>query len=479
MLLKSADDRKGHLLRYIIKKEILEIITGPKFLFTFALCAILILLSVYTGTVNYLSASREYTASVELNMRNLEAQPNYGGVATFGAPVGRPPQVLGTIVSGIEDSVGRVTNVNTATDPRLTESKYESNPTFAVFGPLDLMFIVKMVLSLFAVLFTYDAIAGEKERGTLRLALANSLPRDQWLLGKVIGGYLSLLIPLIIPFILSLVALAIVPDLAFSGGDWERLLLIFLLFLVYLTLFFSLGVFVSARTSRSSTSFLVLLFVWVVFVMVVPKVAVIAADRIDPVPSVHEIKAEKDAFLRQMQAEASATWEKWNKDHEGLYDKDREAFQKEYLEFIAKNQEALVAKLDAGYSNIEGDYQNRLRSQQALALNLSRISPASSLSFGAMTLAGTGVSDYERFMSSLRTYRIAFTKWVLSKLSQTRGKPSAKPGISLEGMPRHSYEPESLGESLARTIPDFGLMLVMIVVFFGGAYISFRRYDVR
>lgn len=46
-------------------------------------------------------------------------------------------------------------------------------------------------------------------------------------------------------------------------------------------------------------------------------------------------------------------------------------------------------------------------------------------------------------------------------------------------MPQWKSDPESFADSFARTIPDIGLMLVLIVLFFAGAYFSFRRYDVR
>ena len=89
---------------------------------------------------------------------------------------------------------GRVATVNVAFDPNLVDSKYESNPVFSIYGALDLTFIVKIILSLFAILFTYDAIVGEKEKGTLKLTLSNNVPRDLLILGKVIGGFISLLI---------------------------------------------------------------------------------------------------------------------------------------------------------------------------------------------------------------------------------------------------------------------------------------------
>ena len=491
------------MLRDIIKKEILDNITSPKFVFTFLLCTILILLSVYTGVVNYAADKKEYAAAVALNKKNLENQPNYASLAGIGIKINKPPEVLGTIVSGVQEDVGRVAPVNIAQDPNLVESKYGSNPVFAVFGALDLMFIVKIVLSLFAILFTYDTIVGEKEKGTLKLALSNDVPRDRLILGKAIGGYISLLMPLLIPLVLSLIILVIAPNLALSGGDWTRLLLIFVMFFLYLSVFFSLGLFISARTSRSSTSFLVLLFIWVIFVMVIPKVAVISAGQVKPIPSVHEITAKKDAFLQQMQVEGQKTAREqvikiMTEANAGAPDpsqartpedrarmqREREARQKDaqqkVQQYIQDFQQEVTSKIDENNAALERDYQLKKQAQQTLAVNLSRISPASALTFGSMTLARTGVDEYERFLASVRAYKPIYTKWVNSKMGQSINFTTGEQAkIKIDDMPQHVIAPESLSKSLARTLPDYALMIVMIIIFFVGAYVSFLRYDVR
>jgi ABC-type transport system involved in multi-copper enzyme maturation permease subunit len=468
------------MLRDIIKKEILDNITSPKFVFTFLLCTILILLSVYTGVTNYRAEKKEYTASLALNKKNMEAQPNYQSLAGIGIKVSKPPQVLGTVVNGIEEAVGRVAPVNVAADPNLIDSKYSSNPVFAVFGALDLMFIVKIVLSLFAILFTYDAIVGEKEKGTLKLALSNEVPRDRLILGKAIGGYISLLLPLLIPLLLSLLLLLIMPDISLGGQDWARLLLVFLMFFLYLSVFFSLGLFVSARTSRSSTSFLVLLFIWVIFVMVIPKVAVITAGQIRPIPSVHEITAKKDAFLQQIQSEGQKGVVEWSKKNAADAAKDVKAYQEKFRQFIQDYQQELTSKIDESNAAIERDYQQKKLAQQSLAVNLSRISPASALTFGSMTLARTGVDDFNRFLASVRAYKPIYTKWINSKFGDSINFQTGELGkINIDDMPQHVYEAEWLSRSFVRTIPDFALLTVMIIVFFVGAYVSFLRYDVR
>ncbi|MEA3421369.1 MAG: ABC transporter permease subunit [Acidobacteriota bacterium] len=469
------------MLRDIIAKEIQDTIMSPKFVFTFLLCTILILLSVYTGINNYQAEQKEYSAAVALNKKNLESQPTYQHLAGTGTKINRSPQVLSTIVNGVQEAVGRVATVNIAFDPSMIESKYSSSPIFAVFGALDLTFIVKIVLSLFAILFTYDAIVGEKERGTLKLALSNKVPKDRLILGKAIGGFISLLIPLIIPLMLGLLILLIYPNISLSGGDWVRLCIIGILFLLYLSVFFTLGLFISARTTKSSTSFLILLFVWVTFVTIIPKAAIMTAAQINPIPSVHEITAQKDAYLQEIQKEALVEQRQYFKDNPRPEKVEEIAKWNEDLKKWAEDfQQRLTSKIDERNAAIERDYHAKMRGQQKLAVNLSRVSPASALMFGTMSLARTGISEHERFLNSVKNYKPIFTKWINAKMMRSLNLGGGEqPKPELDDMPQHEFIPERLGESIKRMLPDLMLMILLIIVFFMGAYISFIRYDVR
>jgi ABC-type transport system involved in multi-copper enzyme maturation permease subunit len=471
------------MLRDIIKKEIQDTIMSPRFVFTFLLCTILILLSVYTGINNYQAELKEYSAAVALNRKNLESQQSYGQLAGTGTRINRKPQVLSTVVSGIWEAVGRVAQVNIVYDPSMIESKYSSNPIFAVFGPLDLSFIVKIVLSLFAILFTYDAIVGEKERGTLKLALSNRVPRDTLILGKAIGGFVSLLIPLVIPLVLGLLVLMVYPNISLSGGDWLRIGIICLLFLLYLSVFFTLGLFISARTTRSSTSFLILLFIWVTFVTVIPKASVMMAGQIKPIPSVHKITAQKDAYLQEIQKEAGVEYRKYMKENPRP-EKDKPEERKKWDEEMRKWSEefrgGLLVRIEEQNAAVERDYQMKMRQQQNLAVNLSRISPASALTFASMSLARTGVSEHERFLNSVKTYKPIFTKWINQKIGSSQpSEEGEQPKLDLSDMPQHEFTPEGFSESMARMLPDLFLMVFLIILFFVGAYVSFLRYDVR
>ena len=398
------------MLRHIVKKEIQDTIISPKFVFTFLLCTILVLLSVYVGINNYSAEKKEYDSAIELNKRYMESQQDYGALSLFGTRVTKPPQVLSAIITGVQDAVGRTATINSFNDPKLVDSKYDSNPVFAIFGPLDLTLIVKIVLSLFAILFTFDAISGEKERGTLKLTLSNRVPRDKLILGKTIGNFVSLLVPLLIPFIIGLIMLVIYPEISLTGGDWARIGLIFLFFLLYLSVFFTLGLFVSSRTSRSSSSLFILLFLWVIFIFVIPKAAVIAASHIKPVQSVHRLNYEKDSNLLDLNNKIRQGIGEWYNEHKS--EENDPMFVRMLLNAIEEMNQKFKSDSDKKNEKLVKDYQLKRHKQQMLALNLSRISPASSMTFGALSLGKTGLNEHEKFLNKVKEYKPQFSEWV-------------------------------------------------------------------
>ena len=483
------------MLKHIIRKEILGNFTSPKFVFSFILCTVLILVSFYTGIANYRGELKEYHEALALNASELDSWTSWkdetnAGMGTRGITITRPPQILSTIAIGVQDAVGRNARVGTAADapdPKLIDSKYDSSPVFAVFGPLDLTLIVKIVLSLFAILFTFDAIASEKERGTLKLTLSNRIPRDQLILGKAIGSFISYLVPLALPLLMGLILLNLFPDISLTAEDWIRIGSLLLCFLLYLSVFFNLGLLVSSRSSRSAGSLFMLLFIWVVLIFVIPKAAVMASKQIMPVPSVHDLNAEKSMILGVVtkkvgmagRAQIGAWWET-NKQHftGRKMPPDKE---QEYKALIESMQLAIVTAIDAKTKGLEADYQTKRRRQQMLALNLSRISPSSAVTFAALRLAKTGIAEHERFLNSIRTYKPVFAKWHIAKEVQHNEMnwDRQPPKPSFDDMPRHEFVPEALGDSLFSIRYDVTLLILLNIILFAGAFVSFLRYDVR
>ena len=475
------------MLKDIIKKEILDHLLSAKFLFMFIICFVLILLSVYMGAGSYLADKKIYDDDIAWDMQAWAPPNTYSMLLQGSIKTYRAPQTLGALVKGVEDAAGRVSHTVLEQEVNLGESKYESNPLAAVFGAFDLIFIVKMALSLFAILLIYDAICGEREKGTLKLSLSNSVPRDKLLLGKFIGGYISLCVPLLLPMLIGLIYLSLHPSIVLAGEDWQRIGFIFLLFLLYLTVFFCLGLLVSSLTVRSATSLIVLLFIWSVWGIVVPKVAVIVAGHLRPIPVATEIYAQKTASSsqiikdlepRQEELLAQANIKKVQIGSGYSIQGDYQAYQAAMTKYN-EERDRMIAEQN---EKIDRDFLLKKDAQAALAKNISRISPASSLTFGATSLARTGVSDYTRFWKAALDYKPVVFNWVRTNPELRDEKGAWKPmdsAVITAGMPQIALKYDNLSQTVVRILPDLISMIVMIILLTGGAYFAFIRCDVR
>ena len=122
---------------------------------------------------------------------------------------------------------------------------------------IDWAFVIGYVLSLIALLFTFDAISGEREHGTLRLMLANPIPRHTVLMGKFLGAFISVNIPFVIAVLMNLLVISTSSAVHLSADEWGRLGIIIGIALLYLSLFLALGLLVSARVRQSAVSLVI------------------------------------------------------------------------------------------------------------------------------------------------------------------------------------------------------------------------------
>ena len=151
-----------------------------------------------------------------------------------------------------------------------------------------------MILSLCAIIFSFDMISGEKVLKTLSLSLSNSVNRTKFLIGKWIGGFSSLIIPFLIMFVFTLVVVLLSPRVQLRESDLVKLSLFLLSALIYLSFFFSVGLTISAITSRPSSSLVISLFAWTLIVFVAPNLGNTVARQIYPVASIQQFEMKRN-----------------------------------------------------------------------------------------------------------------------------------------------------------------------------------------
>ncbi len=494
------------MIKILAAKEMLDQISSPKFVFLFAVSTVLILFSLYTGSSAYVGARSEFQSTEALSRRELENRKNYFELGQFGVKIARRPAPLSAVAGGVSSALGRSARVRPEQQPEIAPPPLADTPVLAVLGQLDLNTVVKVFLSLFVLLLTYNAVAGEKESGTLKAVLANPVPRTQLLLGKTLGLFGTFVMATALPAIIGVLVMKLGFGIELAGGDWVRLGAIGVASLLYLLAIFATGILVSTVTARSAVAFLVLLLVWVAFVEVIPKASPMLASQIRPAPSYASLQSDRDRFQAEFQQSMFRVMSSaFAQAAPGSADSPDEGERRQHVldSLMSRGRDSLQADLQTELARVDEAYRNRQDGMTRLALFLSRFSPAAAMSHAVEVMAGTDFEAHRRWRDELIGYRGSLEGYLKSKgvtfggfriqvrtesssggrSSNTTfrlGGPSTEDTrLDLSALPQLSSQPESFGRALARAAPDLVIMALWGAVALLFAFTRFMKYDVR
>ena len=457
------------MLREIIWRELLDHLQSLRF----ALTLVLVIVLMLTGSVLYVHDYRQqvsdYGENVSENMDVLKEKAKKGlhSVISFGPNllIYRSPSQLGFIAEGHEKDLPNAFAVD-AFELVGPQTILRRNYTLQRFDALDWVFTVGVILSFAAFAMTYDSISGEAETGTLRLCLSNSLPRATLLFGKYIGTIISLSIPLIIGICMNVLIISLFGVLPFEPTYWLRIGGVVLFSILYISVFATLGLFISCLTRSSSVSLVLLLLVWVCFAVFIPRTGGLLASRLAELP-------DEKAIAKQ----ASETEYKILK----RYGKDRFSAHWSLGEPLTR-----AAKIGDAKQAIYNEYRNQQLHQVKLAQNISCISPTAIYQIGCEALVGTGIKHYERFFKKAVEYRRSLLQFTYEEypfnpnlfLEDVERQKLSEIQINVDKIPKFDDTPSGFSTAFDETSLDILLLFLFNLVFFMGAFLSFMHYDV-
>ena len=147
----------------------------------------------------------------------------------------------------------------------------------------------------------FDAINGEESRRTLSRLLAQPIHRDAVINGKFVAGLLTIALMLaVLALLISGLGLRMI-GVPPSGEEVGRLLVFFLVTLLYVAFWLSLSILFSVRFRQASTSALAGIAVWLFFALFGTLVADLLADVLVPLGDVVTVE-------RQLRHETVTLW---------------------------------------------------------------------------------------------------------------------------------------------------------------------------
>ena len=377
-----------------------------------------------------------------------------------------------------------------------------SNPFRYLLADIDLVSIFQILFSLLALVFAYDAIAGDLENGTLRLILVNPVGRGLIVISKYLGAMLCLTLPLLMSFLLTLLLQLQSPVIHYNADEFLRIGGIFLTTIVYTSTFYLIGLFISSMIHRPATSLIVSMFIWVVLTLLYPNVSLFLVNRfIDTEERVKQADQAIDQILEQFYWDEEAPGDpfedppllKGSKVGAGsssyTHLKKNITFIPDASEIHVPTVKAYFRALTSGRIRTAGTvWQIREKAfsetyirKSNIARSALRFSPTGLYHLSTEAWAGTGLARVENFFKAGRQYRETILDYFHDKkaFSSRQWFASDKGAVRWDDVPRFSYQPPSVFEDASnRALRDLLLLFLFNPMLLMITFAVFSRQEV-
>jgi ABC-type transport system involved in multi-copper enzyme maturation permease subunit len=358
-----------------------------------------------------------------------------------------------------------------------TARAFSQNALVESFQALDWTFLVETAFSLLALVFVYDSVSGEKERGTLKLLQTYNLSRSAILFGKLLANLVVLLAALAAGMLLSLLLLLLVGQIELGAQAWARIGLFLLLSAFYITLFLCLGLLLSTLTHRPTASMVLAVMVWVISLVVIPGAGTLLIQQVRKLPTRNEVGERSRRVFDQVNNEFNHKSSVWR----GREMAKADNYEFEKVSTVAQNKRKHLQE------EIWEDYLRQKFAQARTVRKISSISPSGLFEFGAESVNGTSVLSDEALVQQAHQHRNTVEEWIRQRDLADGESPhlyfqpeylSLKP-LQASSIPRFQYHEPSVLDGLRDALWRVALLSAETLAMLFAAVLAFQRYDVR
>ena len=487
------------MFKTIVMRELMDTVRSLRFMVGWLAMLVLMIAAVFLLSDDVRQRS-ERVEAIERSQEEFVSKYAHTNRIGYILQPTRPPEQTEVLFRGLDNPD--------------EDTSFFSDPVAKLFPLPDLLFIISILLSLLAVIFTYDSICGEREDGTLKLLHSMPVSRATVIFGKWLGAWIAIGIPFIAVYLFAVLLGSVFGGLQLTAERWLELGLIAGASLIYVAFFLCIGLFVSATVRQSGTSILALLFLWVVFTMVVPNVSPILASQISPLPSVNAV--ERQMYELQDTIRDNLLEEEVNRLRAALRDRygipptitdwsDPQSFAvmgwseeqaKQFFAEFAAQWRALADEVNREQREkaaaLWEEVERKIEEQSQLTRALALASPTPSFIFFSTDVASLGLRSEQYFRDEVGEYYRVFGEYLNERQASEEERLGRTIGsnefLDMSNRPRYSHTPEPLAERLGATL-DLGSlgsaidyaahMVLMCIVALVLAVVAYLRYDVR
>ncbi len=362
----------------------------------------------------------------------------------------------------------------------------EEDPVFALIGTFDLAFVTVYLLPLMVILLAYDAVCGEKERGTLCLVLAHPMPRRSLLWGKVLGQLVVLGMAFGLPLLIGIGLVPVLMGVSFGVDESLNLAGIAGASLLYILFFLLVGIWVSSSTTRPAAALGGLFAVWIVMVFFVPRLSIFIADIVHPARGAVALNQEQNRLRQEIDEFRTARLNEVVQELRKQYPEITEDFafarqsrnERAPAEWRVDPSGVFAAEANAKINEIRQRAVSKVREgyerQEALALRIAALSSTTSFLPASMTLAGTDPARHRNFQRQVDGFFME-----LQDFFNALWAKNVQAFDAWETVPDFRYTEESRDAVWERYASSVLVLAGFVLIVAIGAIRQLHRYDVR
>jgi ABC-2 type transport system permease protein len=270
----------------VIRKELTQYRRDGRVLGICGLIACLVLLSMITGWSTYTVQRHESQQAQQEDRQTFisQGQKPPHSAAHFGRMAYKPVPPLALFDVGALPYLGQVIWLEAHRQDPAMFRPAEDSPELRRLADLSVAGILTMLLPLLIFVLGYGAFAGEREGGTLRQIMSAGADLDRLFIGKLITiAGVGICVSWIC--IAAATAVALLSSEQISAPDTVlRAVGLAVTYALFCLAFTAVVLAVSARARSATSALLILMTLWAVCIVIVPRMAASLGEHIYPTP---------------------------------------------------------------------------------------------------------------------------------------------------------------------------------------------------
>jgi len=409
-------------------------------------------------------------ARQEVRQAWLNQKPqNPHNAAHYGHYVFKPVYGVQVLDNGIGQFAGSIIRLEAHSQNEPKFSPAESRTESSRFGEMSFSWLLQVLMPLFIILLCFNAVSADKEQENLKLIAAQGISNKQYIAGKIAANFLIISTLTLAGLLTQWVVIKLMANANATAQDVLHGSIWFIVYLIYFLVIATMSVLASAWVGSSKNSLLLQVTVWVLFIVIMPKLTANIGTQLYPMQqrtdfeNAFRIDEEKGINGHDPKSE------RYKKFEDSLLKK----YKVDSITQLPVNLDGLAMDAGENYGNIVYDkhfakIRNTIKQQNSITKYTSIINPFLAVRNLSMGLSQSDYQHQLKFVADAEQYR----RYLINNLNSTMAYGGSKTGDwdwkvdskYWETVKDFDYSRPSIAWSINNYIYELSMLLLWLVL---------------